>query len=121
MVTRFEPSWITPFGNPRIKACLTAPRGLSQPTTSFIGLLRQGIHRMPLIGFIEITILFSFKCATPSIVETVIYKNWTYPNNCLRYNTLSLFTKIKDFSSLFDIFGPEENRTPDLLIANEAF
>ncbi len=61
------------IGNPRIKACLTAPRGISQPTTSFIGLLRQGIHRMPLICFIEITILFSFKCATLDIAETVIY------------------------------------------------
>ena len=68
MVTRFEPRWVTPFGNPRIKACLTAPRGLSQPTTSFIGLLRQGIHRMLLFGFIEITILFSFKCATLSLL-----------------------------------------------------
>ena len=74
MVTRFEPSWITPFGNPRIKACLTAPRGLSQPTTSFIGLLRQGIHRMPLIGFIEITILFSFKCATTDTVNPTAKK-----------------------------------------------
>ena len=71
MVTRFKPSWVTPFGNPRINACLTATRGLSQPTTSFFGLLRQGIHRMLLFGFIEIAILFSFKCATPSIVEIV--------------------------------------------------
>lgn len=30
---------VSPFGDPRIKACLAAPRGLSQLTTSFIGLL----------------------------------------------------------------------------------
>ena len=36
---------VSPFGHPRIKACLAAPRGLSQLTTSFIGSRRQGIHR----------------------------------------------------------------------------
>ena len=40
--------WVSPFGNPRIIACLAAPRGLSQPTTSFVACLRQGIHRTPL-------------------------------------------------------------------------
>ena len=39
---------VSPFGNPRIKARLTAPRGLSQPPTSFIGSWCQGIHRVPL-------------------------------------------------------------------------
>ena len=90
MVTRFKPSRVTPFGNLWINACLAATQSLSQPTTSFIGLLRQGIHRMPLICFIEIAILFSFKCATPSTVETVTLNTWTYPNNCLR-TTLCLF------------------------------
>ncbi len=37
---------VTPFGNPRIKRLLTAPRGLSQPTTSFFGFWRQGIRRV---------------------------------------------------------------------------
>ena len=37
--------WVSPFGYPRIKARLTATRGLSQPSTSFIGIRRQGIHR----------------------------------------------------------------------------
>ena len=31
------PGWVSPFGYPRISACLTAPRGLSQPAASFIG------------------------------------------------------------------------------------
>src|SRR5690606_26598477 len=39
---------VSPFGNPRIKAWLTAPRGLSWPPTSFIGSWCQGIHRAPL-------------------------------------------------------------------------
>src|SRR5947199_1222433 len=40
---------VSPFGHPRIKAWLTAPRGLSQPPTSFFGSWCQGIHRAPLI------------------------------------------------------------------------
>lgn len=71
MVTRFKPSRVTPFGNLWINACLAATQSLSQPTTSFIGLLRQGIHRLPLICFIEIAIIFSFESATPDTVETV--------------------------------------------------
>ena len=39
---------VSPFGNPRIKALLAAPRGLSQPQTSFIGTVCQGIHHTPL-------------------------------------------------------------------------
>ena len=44
-VTGHDPSRVSPFGDPRIKAWSTAPRGLSQPPTSFIGIWRQGIHR----------------------------------------------------------------------------
>ena len=36
---------VSPFGHPRITARLAAPRGLSQPPTSFIGSWCQGIHR----------------------------------------------------------------------------
>ena len=40
--------WVFPFGNLRVKACLSAYRSLSQITTSFIALCRQGIHHMRL-------------------------------------------------------------------------
>ena len=36
-VTGHDSSRVSPFGHPRITARLTAPRGLSQPPTSFIG------------------------------------------------------------------------------------
>jgi hypothetical protein len=36
-VTVHHDGWVSPFGHPRITARLTAPRGLSQPPTSFIG------------------------------------------------------------------------------------
>ena len=42
--------WVSPFGNPRVKACLAAHRGLSQLTTSFIAFLCLGIHRTPLVA-----------------------------------------------------------------------
>ena len=44
-MTGHDPSRVSPFGYPRIKARSTAPRGFSQPPTSFIGIWRQGIHR----------------------------------------------------------------------------
>jgi hypothetical protein len=47
-VTGHDSCRVSPFGNPRINARLTAPRGLSQPPTSFIGSWCQGIHRAPL-------------------------------------------------------------------------
>ena len=47
-VTTHDGGRVPPFGNPRIKARSTAPRGLSQPATSFIGPVRQGIHHTPL-------------------------------------------------------------------------
>ncbi len=41
--------WVSPFGHPRIKACLSAHRGFSQTSTSFIAFCRQGIHRVRLV------------------------------------------------------------------------
>ena len=49
-VTRHHSCWVSPFGHPRITARLTAPRGLSQPPTSFIGSWCQGIHHVPFIA-----------------------------------------------------------------------
>ena len=44
-VTPHDGCRVSPFGHPRIKAFSAAPRGFSQPDTSFIGARRQGIHR----------------------------------------------------------------------------
>jgi hypothetical protein len=48
-VTGHDSCRVSPFGHPRINARLTAPRGLSQPPTSFFGSWCQGIHRAPLL------------------------------------------------------------------------
>ena len=50
MILEHDLQRVSPFGNPRIKACLAAPRGLSQLTTSFIASLCLGIHRTPLVA-----------------------------------------------------------------------
>jgi hypothetical protein len=44
-VTPHDRCRVSPFGHPRIEAWSAAPRGLSQPPTSFFGFRRQGIHR----------------------------------------------------------------------------
>ena len=41
---------VSPFGNPRIKAHLPAPRSLSQAVTSFVAYHCQGIHHMHLFA-----------------------------------------------------------------------
>ncbi len=41
---------VSPFGHLRIKACLAAPRSLSQLATSFVAFSRLGIHRVPLVA-----------------------------------------------------------------------
>ena len=50
-VTGHDSCRVSPFGHPRITARLTAPRGLSQPPTSFIGSWCQGIHRTLFITY----------------------------------------------------------------------
>jgi hypothetical protein len=54
-VTRHDSSRVSPFGHLRFKACLAAPRSLSQPTTSFIGILRQGILCVRLSNFLRLS------------------------------------------------------------------
>ena len=49
-MTGHYPCRVSPFGYPRIKARLTAPRGFSQFTASFIASLCLGIHRTPLVA-----------------------------------------------------------------------
>ena len=47
-VTTHNGDGVSPFGHPRINALLATPRGITQPHTSFIGSVCQGIHRTPL-------------------------------------------------------------------------
>ena len=51
--------WVPPFGNPRIKALLAAPRGFSQPHTTFFGFWSLGIRHLHLIIFLHIFYIVS--------------------------------------------------------------
>lgn len=42
---------VSPFGNSRILRLQTAPRDLSQSTTSFFGVWRLGIHPVPFVAY----------------------------------------------------------------------
>ena len=50
MILEHDLQKVSPFGNLRLKACLAAPRSLSQLTTSFIAFLCLGIHRTPFVA-----------------------------------------------------------------------
>jgi hypothetical protein len=50
-MTEHYPSQVSPFGHPRVTACLAARRGFSQLAAPFIACLRQGILRMPLVAY----------------------------------------------------------------------
>jgi hypothetical protein len=68
-VTRHHSCRVSPFGHPRIHARLTAPRGISQPPTSFIGSQCQGIHHAPLNTY-----------NTKPKIESLIYKDEIFRN-----------------------------------------
>ena len=53
-VTGHDSSRVSPFGNPRITARLAAPRGFSQPPTTFIGFWCQGIRHLHLLIYFYI-------------------------------------------------------------------
>ena len=50
-VRQHYPPWVSPFGHPRIIAWLAAPRGFSQPPTSFIASDCLGILRVPFVAW----------------------------------------------------------------------
>jgi hypothetical protein len=58
-VTGHDPSRVSPFGHPRIEARSAAPRGFSQPPTSFIGIWRQGIHRWLFVAWDDTLLLLA--------------------------------------------------------------
>ena len=57
--------WVPPFGNPRIEALLAAPRGFSQPHTTFFGFWSLGIRHLHLIIFLHIFYIVSRLKNTP--------------------------------------------------------
>lgn len=71
-VIRHDSNRVSPFGNLRFKACLAAPRSLSQLTTSFIGILRQGIPCVRLSNFLR------FETNRSSSLKVQLTSYWQY-------------------------------------------
>ena len=63
---------VSPFGHPRIKAPLPAPRGLTQACTSFIACDRQGIHHMHLLSLDPITLSTSSEDSRPKSEDRIL-------------------------------------------------
>ena len=56
-MTRHCSGRVAPFGDPRVEGCSAPHRGLSHPSTSFIGFWCQGIHRVLLVSLQKNTLL----------------------------------------------------------------
>jgi hypothetical protein len=65
-VTGDESRRVSPFGNPGVKRLLTASPGFSQPSASFFGTTRLGIHLVPFcacrVRHDDISLLRFFTC-----------------------------------------------------------
>lgn len=110
-LTRHYSRWVPPFGYPRIKARLTAPRGLSQPDCALLRLLAPGhppcaLRSFPrlLPGFFAISPVQFVTCRVAQGKEP------TVPNP-----SPASARRLPPIKS-----GGEGIRTPDLLRAREA-
>ena len=103
MIFRHYSKWVPPFGHSRIKGCLGPPRDFSHPATSFIVVLCQGIHHVPLLHTTEthngasVTLTYFLYCWTLWIVK---YSRFCYnipilSDNCIQdiYRCLKIFLK----------------------------
>ena len=104
---------VSPFGNLRIKACLLAPRSLSQATTSFIACNRQGIHHVHLFTCPYNVSLWhrhsSFTCRTGTR-EAVIDSCELYFTTCLPYFLRSFLDGVHEFRT-FDLIQSQPINT----------
>ena len=86
--------WVSPFGHPRIKACLSAPRGFSQTSTSFIAFCRQGIHHARLVTWSYNPKLFLRYC--PELFVVALTRN----SHVLTYAPAVSFALRLDFEKI---------------------
>src|ERR1043165_2662317 len=77
---------VSPFGNLRIKACLSAPRSLSQTTTSFIACNRQGIRHVHLV-----TCPYNLEGYKLSTLLLCLMSFTTTLSNIFRYRLIKLY------------------------------
>ena len=105
-VTPHDGCRVSPFGHPRIEARSAAPRGLSQPPTSFFGIRRQGIHRWLFVAWrtkmLVLAMEFS-RGAASSLMRT------SYHRVCLAFHPYP-----QVIPPVFNLggFGPPRGLTP---------
>ena len=123
------PTRVSPFGYPRIKACLAAPRGLSQPSTPFLAGRRLGIHRLPLVAWPQILrVLFQTQPNCQQIIFTTLFSFQRASGPALNLMPDPYIGHLKRWSenSFFGLLplgllgGGERTRTVDLLRARQA-
>ena len=72
-VIPYDRNQVPPFGDPRITACLAAPRGFSQPTTSFFGVCAS---RHPLCALARLLHFPAAIVVTPGYIYTTLISNY---------------------------------------------
>ena len=104
-------SWVSPFGNPRVKACLLARRGLSQVTTSFFASYCLGIHRIRLVTW-------SYNPKTSEITFSCYLFNMKSHVTIEYTHVLSLQSEVTLFSPTLNTRSIRNVLTHDFLVEN---
>jgi hypothetical protein len=68
-MTSHYTSQVSPFGHPRVIACLAAHRGFSQLATPFVACLRQGILHMLLVAYPPLHSCRATTCIYPMLIS----------------------------------------------------
>jgi hypothetical protein len=76
-VTPHDGRRVSPFGYPRIDAWSAAPRGFSQPPTSFFGFRRQGIHRWLFVAWRTKMLVLAMEFSRDERAESTAQKRET--------------------------------------------
>ena len=93
-----DPRWVSPFRHPRILRLYTAPRGFSQCTTSFFGILCQGILRAPLIACL------------------LDMENQTLSSNSSLLRVLAVYSSVKVLEQLLNHPWPTTISSPENIV-----
>ena len=91
--------WVSPFGNLRITAWLTAPRSLWQPSASFVVSWCQGIHRKPLkinhkLTYADIEILTKI-CFTRTSLHYRYFKEHNFLHRVINYTVFGTWNVVE--------------------------
>ena len=118
-VRRHYPPWVSPFGHPRIKAWLAAPRGFSQLPTSFFASCRLGIHRVPFVAWSSLFFVHSSGLqSSKTRVQRGVVNRRTFPTT--NYTCLLAHMQFSKIVSNKAFGGADRDRTDDIQLAKLA-